>query len=127
MGQVHVRLGDQIVDDADVQLAAQLVVQLVYFGAEFLDGRQHGLAGVQHGAAFVGERKTGPATLAQADAQPLFQIAHVQADGGAADAQHAFSGGKAAAFDDGFEQAQQADIKIADLGEGFFCSSVEYF
>jgi hypothetical protein len=33
---------------------------------------------------------------------------------------------KTAAFDDGFEQAQQADIKIADLGEGFFCSSVEF-
>lgn len=68
-------------------------------------------------APFLGQGEAGAATLAQAQAEALLQIAHVQADGRAADAQHALGGGEAAALDHAAEDAQQADFKVADLGQ----------
>ncbi|MNR25281.1 hypothetical protein D3C85_1424210 [compost metagenome] len=99
-------------------------MQLVDLAAEAFDGGQQTLAGVQHLAPFVGQRKTGAAALAQTDAEALFQIAHVQADRRAADAEHAFRRREAAALGHGLEQAQQADIEIADLAQGCLLAHV---
>jgi hypothetical protein len=55
--------------------------------------------------------------LAQAQAQALFEIAHLLADRRTTDAQHTFRCGKAAAFDHAAEDPQQADIKVTDLRE----------
>ncbi|MNZ73093.1 hypothetical protein D3C78_914940 [compost metagenome] len=117
MGDAHLRQGHQVVDDADVQLAAQVPVQVVDLGAEALQRRQQRLGGAVHLAALVGQGEAGAAALAQAHAQALFQVAHVQADRRAADAQGAFRGGEAAALDDGLEDAQQADFEVADLAQ----------
>jgi hypothetical protein len=64
------------------------------------------VSGLQHAPALGGEGKAGPAALAQFDAQPFFQIRHLHADGGPADAQRYLGGGKAAAGRHGAEHAQ---------------------
>ncbi len=117
MGDAHARLGDQVVDDAEVQLATQVLVQLVDLAAKAFQGGEQRLAGLEHLAAFVGQRETGATALTEAHAQALFQIVHVQADGRAGDAQPAFGGSETAAFHHRLEQPQQADLEIADLGE----------
>lgn len=119
LGNMHVRLRDQVVDDADVEVATQLAVQLVHFVAEVLDGGQQDVGRTQHFAALVGQRKAGAATAAQAHAQPFFQVAHVQADGRAADAQHAFGSRETATLHHGLENAQQADVEIAHLPQRY--------
>ncbi|MNE48429.1 hypothetical protein D3C80_1428900 [compost metagenome] len=97
-------------------------MHLVHFTAKALDGYQHGFTGAQHLAAFVRQGKAGPAALAQAHAQSFLQVAHVQADGRAGDAQHTFRTGEAAAFGYGLEHAQQPQIEITYLVQGcFFC------
>ncbi|MCY1453473.1 hypothetical protein D9M71_704630 [compost metagenome] len=92
-------------------------MQVVDLGAETLQRRQQRLGGAVHLAAFVGQGETGAAALAQAHAQAFFQVAHVQADCRAADAQRALRGGEAAALDDGLEDAQQTDFEVADLAQ----------
>jgi hypothetical protein len=48
-------------------------------------------------AAFFGQRESGAAALAQAQAEALFQIAHLLADRRAPDAEHGFRRREAAA------------------------------
>ena len=117
VGDAHLRQGHQVVDDADVEFAAQVLVQVVDLGAEPLQRRQQGLGRAIDLAALVGQGEAGAAALAQAHAQALLQVAHVQADRRAAEAESALRGGETAALDDGLEDAQQADIEIADLAE----------
>jgi len=115
MGDAHVRQGDQVIGQADVQLAAQMLVQAVDLGtetfqrAEQLQGRMVDLA------AFLGQRETGAATLAQAQPQALLKVVHLLADGRAADAQHVLGGRKTTAFDYAAVDLQQADVEVADL------------
>jgi hypothetical protein len=123
MGDAHVRQGDQVVGQADVQLAAQMLVQAIDLGAkafqrtEQLQGRMVDLA------AFLGQRETGAAALAQAQAEALFKVVHLLADG-RAPMPSTFRRGEAAAFDDAAVDLQQADIEVADLGEWIGAGSV---
>ncbi|MDR6236087.1 hypothetical protein QE440_003828 [Pseudomonas psychrotolerans] len=77
VGDAHTWLGDQVVDDAKVQLAAQVLVQLVDLAAKALQGGEQRLAGLEHLAAFVGQGKPRATALAEAHAQALLQIVHV--------------------------------------------------
>ncbi|MNG09140.1 hypothetical protein D3C84_925440 [compost metagenome] len=120
LGDTHPGLGHQVVHDPDVQITAQLLVHLVDLAAKPLDGHQHRLAGPQHLPPLVRQREAGPSALAQPHAQALLQVAHVQADGRAGNPQCALRSGKAAAFGHGLEQAQQAQIEIADLAQRGF-------
>src|SRR5690606_14559018 len=78
-------------------------------------------------ATFLGQGETGAPALAQAQSQALLQIAHLLTDGRAADAQHAFRSGEAAAFDDAAKQAQQTDIEVADLGQWIGAATIQLF
>jgi hypothetical protein len=113
--------------EADVQLAAQLAVQAVDVVAEALQRAEQLQRRLVHLAAFLGQGEAGAAALAQAQAQALLQVAHLLADGRAADAQHALGGGEAAALDHAAEQAQQADIEVADLGQGVGTAAAHMF
>ncbi|MNM57271.1 hypothetical protein D3C81_684690 [compost metagenome] len=73
-----------------------------------------------HLAAFLGQRKTRASALAQAQAQALLEVAHLLADGRTADTQHVLGGRKAAALHHAAVDFQQADIEIADLGQGLW-------
>ncbi|MCY1440278.1 hypothetical protein D9M71_565460 [compost metagenome] len=119
MGDAHVRQGHQVVGEADVQLATQVLVQAVDLGAEGFQRRQQLHGRLVHLAAFLGQGEAGSPALAQAQAEALFQVAHLLADGRAADAQHALGSGEAAALHHAAEDAQQANVEIADLRQGF--------
>ena len=127
MGDAHVGQGDEVVGEADVQLAAQVLVQAVDLGAEALQGAEQLQRRLVHLAAFLGQGEAGAAALAQAQAEALLQVAHLLADGRAADAQHALGGREAAALDDAAEDAQQADIEVADLGQRFRATGAHKF
>ncbi|MNE95955.1 hypothetical protein D3C80_1941110 [compost metagenome] len=73
--------GDQVVRQADGQFAAQVLVQAVDLGAETLQCTQQLQRRLINLTTFFGQGKTGPATLAQTQAQALFEIAHLLADG----------------------------------------------
>ncbi|MCY1354371.1 hypothetical protein D9M69_407460 [compost metagenome] len=117
MGDAHVRQCHQVVGEADVQLATQVLVQAVDLGAEGFQRRQQLHGRLVHLAAFLGQGEAGAAALAQAQAEALFQVAHLLADRRAADAQHALRRGEAAAFHHAAEDPQQADVEVADLGQ----------
>ena len=117
VGDAHVLHRDQVVGQADIQLAAQVLVQAVDLGAKALQRRQQLLGALVHLAAFFGQGKAGAAALAQTQTEALFEVAHLLADRRAADAQGAFRRGKTAAFHHAAEQLEQADIKVTDLGQ----------
>ncbi|MNY49477.1 hypothetical protein D3C86_1849080 [compost metagenome] len=71
-----------------------------------------------HLAAFLGQGEAGATALAQAQAEALFEVAHLLADRRTADPQHALGGRKTTAFDHAAKQLEQADIEVADLGQG---------
>ncbi|MNO82377.1 hypothetical protein D3C76_736500 [compost metagenome] len=117
MGDAHVRQGHQVIGQADVQLAAQVLVQPVDLGTEALQGTEQLQGRMVDLAAFLGQRKTGTAALAQAQAQALLQVVHLLADGRAADPEYVLGCREAAALDDAAVDLQQANVKIADLSE----------
>ena len=106
VGDAHVRHGHQVVGQADVQLAAQVLVQAVDLGAKTLQGAEQLQGRLIDLAAFLGQGKAGAPPLAQAQAEALFEIAHLLADGRAANPQGAFGGGKTTAFHHAAEDAQ---------------------
>ncbi|MCY1434972.1 hypothetical protein D9M71_510510 [compost metagenome] len=81
VGDAHVRQGHQVVGQADVQLATQMLVQAVDLGAEAFQGTEQLQGRMVDLAAFLGQREPGTAALAQAQAQALLQIVHLLADG----------------------------------------------
>ncbi|MCY1367968.1 hypothetical protein D9M69_549250 [compost metagenome] len=104
LGDAHPGLGHQVVDDADIEVTAQLLVHQVHLAAKALDGHQDRLARPQHLTPLVGQGETRPPPLAEPHAEALLQVAHVQADGRAADAQHTLGSGEAAALGNRLEQ-----------------------
>lgn len=66
MGDAHVRQGDQVVGQANVQLATQVLVQAVDLGAKAFQCAEQLQCRMVDLAAFLGQRETGAATLAQA-------------------------------------------------------------
>jgi hypothetical protein len=74
-GQATGRVGQGIVDDADLQLAHQAAAQGAGAGAELLEGAEELQAGLVDGAALVGEAEADAAALAQAHAQPASRSA----------------------------------------------------
>ncbi|MNH19824.1 hypothetical protein D3C86_2128010 [compost metagenome] len=55
MSDAHVRQGHQIVGQADVQLATQVLVQAVHLGAETFQGAEQLQGRLIHLAAFLGQ------------------------------------------------------------------------
>lgn len=118
VGDAHVRQGDQVVGQADVQLAAQVLVQAIDLGAERFQGAEQLQRRVVDLAALLRQRETGATALAQAQAQALLEVVHLLADRRAADSQHVLRRREAAALNDAAVDLQQTDVEIADLGEG---------
>ena len=77
-------------------------------------------------AAFLRQRETGAAALTQAQAEAVFEVVHLLADGRATNAQYVFGSGEATALDDAAIDLQQADVEIADLGEWIGASAHQF-
>ncbi|MNV75900.1 hypothetical protein D3C71_1692260 [compost metagenome] len=118
VGDAHVWQGHQIVGQADVELAAQVLVQAVDLGTKTLQGAEQLQCGLIDLATFLGQRKTRASTLAKAQAEALFQVVHLLADGRTADAQDVLCRRETPALDYAAVDFQQADVEIADLREG---------
>ncbi len=88
-------------------------------------GVAEGIGGIQqlHGgavdfAAFGGELETAAAAAAQHQTEPGFQVFHMAADGGEREVEAQFGLRKTTAVGHAFEDAQQAQILVAEFAEG---------
>ena len=116
-GQATGRVGQGIVDDADLQFADQAAAQRAGAGAELLEGAEELQAGLVDGAALVGEAEADPAALAEAHAQPRLEVGEQRADARRAEIELGLGGREAAGLDDGQEHAQQLDVGVGELGQ----------
>ena len=120
-GDVRLRVGDGLVEQHQLQAAAQALVQVMDLAAQVRDRAQHAQRGLVDAAALGREREAAASTPAQAHAEPRFQVLDMAADRRAADVQLEFRGREAAAVHHGAEHAQQPQVDVRDLsGEWFF-------
>ena len=114
-GDAHVGHGDQLVGQPDIQLAAQMLMQTVDLGSKAFQRAQQLQCRLINLFTLIGHRKSRSSTLANTQAQTLLQIAHLLTDCRTTDAERTFRGREATSLDYAFKQAQESDIKVADL------------
>ena len=119
-GNVAGRVASGFVEHRHLQLPAHALVDFVHAAAECVSrSQQLGGLGIDF-FALSGERKAGPSATAQGQAEAGFQVLDVAAHRGRADVELKLGGGHAPAIDHRLEDAQQAQIHVADLAENGF-------
>ncbi|MCY1209465.1 hypothetical protein D9M72_211170 [compost metagenome] len=114
-GQGGGAIGEGAVDDAEVELAADALLEHVGVHAEGLHRRQQALGRLVDGHTLLGQAEATAAALAELDPEAGLQVAHLFADGGLTGIQGRLGSGKAPAFDDRGEDPKQLQVDIVQL------------
>ncbi len=108
-------VGQGGVDDAEVELATDVLLEHVGVHAEALHGAEQAQGGLMDGHALLGKAKTAAPALAELDPEAGFQVSHLFADGRLTRVQCGLRCGKATAPDDGGEYSEELQIDIVEL------------
>ncbi|MCY1525601.1 hypothetical protein D9M68_605850 [compost metagenome] len=113
--QGRVRVGDGGVDDAEVEGAADVLLEHVGIHAEGFHRRQQALGRLVDGHALLGEAEAAAPALAELDPEARLQLGHLFADGGLADIEGGLCRGEAATANYGLENPQQFQVDVIEL------------
>ena len=117
-GQAGLRVGDGFFKQRDIEFAAEVFMDAADGVAEGIGGVQQLHGGAVDFATFGGEFETAAAAAAQHQTEPGFQVFHMAANGGERKVEAQFGLRKTAAVGHAFEDAQQAQILVAEFAEG---------
>ena len=114
----RVGVGNGGVDDAQVELAADVQLEHVGVDAEVLHRREQTQGRLVDRHALLGQVKAAAPALAEFDPESGFQMGHLFADGRLAGIERCLRCRKATAPDDGGENPEKLQIDIVELDHG---------